>query len=149
MKKNEKYPEKLTGIMQENPFRVPDGYFDNFYARLETRLNATEVSPAAKKEVHIYHYLKPALAIAASLVAVILMLFSPLGSMRLKNLAHSNQISITSMDDFYNTMVSNLDENSFYALLSEPEKKDKLSDDDIASLVNTTFSDYEIFVVTK
>jgi len=149
MEKNEKYTEKLSEIDQHSPFRVPDDYFDNFYARLDSKLHGKEENRSVVKEYRLYHFLKPALAIAASISAIILMLYWPIGAIRQKNMANSDQTVVYSIEDVYFTMVSNLDENSFYALLSEPEKKEKLTMDEIASIVNSTFSDFEIYAETK
>ncbi len=146
MEANKKNPFRLPEINQENPFRVPDNYFDNFYARLETKLVAETVNHKTEKEFRIYHYLKPALAIAASLVLVFLVLNWPMNSGRQNKLAKSGQYEAISIDDVYYNMVSNLDENSFLAVLNEPDTKEKLSDDDIANYVNTNFSDYELYI---
>jgi len=147
MEKNEKYPHKLSKIGQENPFRVPDNYFDTFYARLETKLNSSDESRTAEKEFRIYHYLKPALSVAASLAAILLLLYWPIGVLKQKSFAGADQVY--SLDEVYYTMVSNLDEKSFYAVLSESETRNKLTEDEIASYVNTTISDYEIYFESK
>jgi hypothetical protein len=144
MEMSEKYPEKLSGISREYPFGVPESYFDNFYAKLEGNLNTAQPEPT--RVLHIYHYLKPVFAIAASIALIFLLLYWPIGTFGPRNAAKLAQSENVSFDDVYYSMVSALDENSFLAVLSEPEKKEKMSDDDIASYVNATFSDYEIYV---
>lgn len=145
MEENIKYPEKLSEIKPEVPFRVPDHYFDDFYSRLETRLAA---EPSAKKEIRIYHYLRPALTIAAALALIALMLFWPLKLFVPGNMAKSEKTNGDFFEEDYYSMVSNLDEKSFYTLLDEPVKNENLTADDLSNFVNTTLTDYDIYIET-
>ena len=64
-------PEMLSGVSKENPFTVPDGYFDRLHVMINERLKE-------KKENHFYRIVrlmnfKPRLALAsAGIVTVVL-----------------------------------------------------------------------------
>lgn len=58
---------KLEDIKKDNPFKVPDNYFDDFYSRLENKLEKEKV------KTHKIIYLKPLFAIAASIMLILLL----------------------------------------------------------------------------
>lgn len=54
---------------RDNPFRMPEGYFDGFEDRMMARI-AAQAQPAASKKVRIWTVLKPALTLAAMFALV-------------------------------------------------------------------------------
>ncbi len=56
------------GKGRDNPFRVPEGYFDSFPARLAERLQDEQPSPVAAKP-GIWQTIRPQLALAAAITA--------------------------------------------------------------------------------
>jgi len=67
--KHDDIPDNLPeGINRENPFRVPDGYFDRFPLKIAERITEENQS----KVIRFAPILKPAplLAIAATLIAI-------------------------------------------------------------------------------
>ena len=63
--------EKLEELNGRNPFRVPDGYFDNFTEKMMAKLPEREATVA--KKISIYDRVRPWLYLAASFVALILL----------------------------------------------------------------------------
>ena len=58
-----------TPETRENPFRMPEGYFDSFEDRLMARI-AAEEQPATSRKVRFWTVLKPALTLAAMFALV-------------------------------------------------------------------------------
>ncbi|QGY45436.1 hypothetical protein GM418_17680 [Maribellus comscasis] len=144
----ENTPE-LSKIKKENPFRVPENYFDDFSARLQMKIEAEKkVVPAPKKS--IIQLLKPAISLAASFALIFLLVYWPLKSFLPNKLAESNTIEIESYDNEnqYLTLLEGIDENSFYALLDEPTAKVEFSDDELINYINTNISEYDIYLGT-
>ncbi|MDR0698936.1 MAG: hypothetical protein LBG28_06940 [Tannerella sp.] len=68
MKINDKI-DKLKG--RSNPFRVPEGYFENFTGSMMSRLPNVSVKRA--KEISIYNRVKPWLYMAAAFAGLIIL----------------------------------------------------------------------------
>ena len=74
MKKSEKTGSKLTDIPKDNPWKVPDNYFDTFSVRLNDRIHETETIPFRKKIT----LLKPSFIAsyaAAVILAIVFLIF--------------------------------------------------------------------------
>lgn len=100
----------LSDIKKENNFKVPDGYFDNFYDNLQEKIK-TEEKPKQK-----VFYLNFMMKVAAVLL-VGLLLFSPVNN---NNTFHESTESIELSDndmlDFY---ASTLSEYEMFLLLTD------------------------------
>ena len=96
-----------------------------FHARLQVRLEA-EKRILPQKENKIIRFLKPAFGLAASFA-----LNFYFGLLAIKNfISHESKLlksfnleicTIAIDDNQYHTIVESIDENSFYALLDEPD----------------------------
>lgn len=145
----EKIAPELSKIKKENPFRVPENYFDDFSARLQVRLEA-EKSGVSKNQSRIIQFLKPALGLAAGFVLIIMLAYWPLTKFTANQQANNSIETETDFIDMvYATMVEGIDVNSFYALLDEPNGKVQFSDDDLAIYVNNNSSEYDIYSETN
>lgn len=144
----ENTPE-LSKIKKENPFRVPDNYFDDFSARLQLKLETEKKALAAPKN-RIIQYLKPAISLAASFALIFLLVYWPLKTFLSGEVADNNSAVIESYNDEtqYLTLLESIDENSFYVLLEEPKPTVEFSDDELINYISTNISDYELFVGT-
>lgn len=140
---------ELSKLKKENPFRTPDNYFDDFSARLQMKLEAEKkVAPVPKNR--IVQFLKPALSLAASFALIFLLVYWPMKSFLPNQVAENNGVEIESYDDEnqYLTLLEGIDEDSFYALLDEPNTTVEFSDDDLMDYINTNISEYEIYLGT-
>ncbi len=139
----EKISPELSKIKKENPFRVPDNYFDDFSARLQIRLEAEKMVVPIKQNRFI-QFLKPALGLAASFALIFMLVYWPLKSFMPDQVA-SSQIQDELSEDEFLSVVEGIDENSFFALLNEQDEGIKFSDEDLISYVGNNISDYEIY----
>jgi len=142
---------KLSEIKKAHPFRVPDNYFEDFSSRLHTRLE-TEKQALPKPKSRIIRLLKPAIGLAASFLLVFLLVFWPLKSFLPNYIAKNNSAIETTIteEDTYLSILEKIDENSFFALLSETsdEEIDDFNDEELMSYVSSNFSEYEIYLET-
>ncbi|MCH7656803.1 MAG: hypothetical protein IIB05_00565 [Bacteroidetes bacterium] len=56
--------QKFSWLKKENPFRVPDNYFDKLPEKIQVNIHAREKA-ASKPVTRIVNYVKPHLALAA------------------------------------------------------------------------------------
>ncbi|SHJ68255.1 hypothetical protein SAMN05444280_12627 [Tangfeifania diversioriginum] len=142
---------KLSEIKKEHPFRVPDNYFEDFSSRLHTRLE-TEKQALPNPKSRIIRLLKPAIGLAASFILVFLLVFWPLKSFLPSYMAKNNSAieTTTTEEDTYLSILEKIDENSFFALLSESsdEEINDFNDEELMSYVSSNFSEYEIYLET-
>jgi len=143
----EKIAPELSKIKKENPFRVPENYFEDFSARLQIKLEAEKVG-TKKNQSRIIQFLKPALGLAAGFALIFMLAYWPLKTLTPNQQANSSIIQTDENDVIFTSLVEWMDENSFYAMLDEPEVTVQLSDEDLANYVNTNSSEYEIYSET-
>ncbi len=140
----------LSEIKKENPFGVPDNYFDDFSARLQMKLEAEKKVVAAPKS-RIVQLLKPAIGLAASFALIFILVYWPIKSFLPSHLAKSNSVVTDQYDtdEQYITLLEGIDENSFFALLDAPANSVEFSDDELINYINTNISEYEICLGTE
>jgi hypothetical protein len=139
-----KIAPELSKIKKENPFRVPENYFEDFSARLQERLEA-EKAGVPKNQNRIIQFLKPALGLAASFTLIFMLAYWPLKTLT-PNKQASNIVTETDENEmFFASLVEGMDENSFYAMLDDNNGTVQFSDDDLANYVKTNSSEYEIY----
>jgi hypothetical protein len=139
-----KIAPELSKIKKENPFRVPENYFEDFSARLQERLEA-EKAGVPKNQNRIIQFLKPALGLAASFTLIFMLAYWPLKTLT-PNKQASNIVTETDESEmFFASLVEGMDENSFYAMLDDNNGTVQFSDDDLANYVKTNSSEYEIY----
>jgi hypothetical protein len=67
MKELDKIGPELSNFKKENPFRIPDGYFEHFSVRLSDKIHAEREISGRQKQVLV---LRPYLAAAVILIVV-------------------------------------------------------------------------------
>ncbi|HPE77148.1 MAG TPA: hypothetical protein PLC80_13730 [Draconibacterium sp.] len=147
MKELENIAPELSKIKKENPFRVPDNYFEDFSARLQMKLD-TEKVEAPKKQSKVIQILKPALTMAAGFALLFTLAYWPLKLITPGQQANNSNIEIDINEMLFANMVEGIDQNSFFALLDEPNNPAQLSDEDMAVIVNSNSSEYDIYSET-
>ncbi len=144
---------ELSKISKEQPFVVPPKYFDDFYARLHSRMEAEAGVPPLPGN-RLVRLLKPALAMAASFALIFLLGYWPLKSFLPDFLADKNATTDTSLEDeTFISLVDAIDEQSFFALLMDfPVEQNSvesgLNDEELMNYLSTQVSDYEIYLQT-
>jgi hypothetical protein len=154
MNKLKKIAPELSKLKKEQPFGVPDKYFDDFSARLHHRLEAEKQALPQPKNTFI-RYLKPALGLAASFALIFMLVYWPVKTFLPNYLAKTNTfIESTNEEDAFLTFIEKLDENSFFALLQESKSNEKtvngdFNDEELMSYLSSNVSDYEIYLQTE
>jgi hypothetical protein len=145
---------KSSNPLKEQPFSVPDKYFDDFYARLHVRLEREENILPEKKNRFV-RYLKPALGLAASFALIFMLVYWPVKSFLPGYLAETPARSESTIEDeTYYALIEKLDENSFFSLISESITNNStdaqgFNDEELLSYISSNISDYEIVLQTK
>lgn len=134
---------KLSKLKKENPFGTPEKYFDDFSARLKIKLEAeNKVVPTQQNK--IIRFLKPALGLAASFAIIFMLVNLPLKKFMSQKVVSSN-IETELSDIDYLSVIEGIDENSFFAMLTDTDNGIEFSDDDLISYVSNNISEYELF----
>jgi hypothetical protein len=144
MKEIEDIAPELSKIKKENPFKVPGNYFEDFNAQLQMKLDAEKME-VPKKQGKVIQFLKPAISIAAGFALLFTLAYWPLKLVTPGQQANNVAIEIDINEMLYANMVEGIDQNSFYALLDEPNSSAQLSDEDLAIIVNSNSSEYDIY----
>ncbi len=139
---------KLSGIKKENPFKVPNNYFEDFSARLKPTLESSDIK-ATKKQNAFIRILKPTLGLAASFALIFMLVYWPLSMFNNKYADNKDISETTTIDNNYYSLIAELDENSLYTLLEENTKEESFSDDELVAYLSTTLNDYDLFFESK
>lgn len=92
---------ELEKMKKQNPFVVPENYFNEFSEHLTQRINAEEEHKSVFRKVYVF--LKPAIGLAASLILIFLLVYSPLKKTpKISNSIHPNE-NITQSQTVFNT----------------------------------------------
>jgi len=134
---------KLTDINKENPFIVPDNYFDSFYVKLKNKIEKQEPKKLtfSISKSKITKFLKPVISIAAILLIVFIL------KLQTNQQSFDNQYyTEMSVDDIiYEEMISGMDIYSIYELMNEPYEEENFSEQ-IIDYLASNLSDYELLL---
>lgn len=134
---------ELSKLKKEKAFRTPENYFDDFAARMHTKIEL-EKQPAPEKKPRVIQLLKPILGLAASFAIIMMLVYVPLKTF-LEPEINGIAETVESEDaDFLNVM-EELDEQSFFAALDATETDEEFTDTELVAFVNANFTDYEIY----
>lgn len=107
---------KLNNIEKKNPFRVPDGYFEEFNKNIMERLPEKE---QVATKVSLWKMAEPWLYLAAMFVGGYLMIqvfMTATGNSPKDNVVADNKTATTEIEDWSNIQIS---EEEFYQYLEE------------------------------
>jgi len=140
---------ELSKLKKEVPFNTPKNYFDDFSARMQTRME-TERQAKPEQKTKIIQLLKPFIGLAASFALIFLLVYVPVKTFVNSEITDvaTNTGTINSDSELLN-IVERLDESSFFDLLEETETNNEFTSDELALYVDANFTDYEIFEITK
>ncbi len=142
-----KSPE-LSNMSKENPFRVPDRYFDDFSARLQNRIEA-ERNIVPNRPTRFIKFLKPALSLAASFALVALLVYGPIKIFTPHQSAdNQTEESNLSYMEYINALIEEGDDFSYYAQSEEQGNGSEISDEDIANYIPSHTSAFELYAET-
>ncbi|VAW22351.1 hypothetical protein MNBD_BACTEROID01-2841 [hydrothermal vent metagenome] len=141
-----KIAPKLSSVKKGNPYRVPDNYFEDFYARLEPKLHSGGTDKK-KRQTTLIRLLKPALGLAASITLIFLIVYWPLSRFDMPSVVQNNFGPVTNeKNEQYSILIDELDESSLFALLGNNLEDGNYSDDELIGYLSTSFDEYELFL---
>ena len=146
MSGNTSYQMREAG--KQLPFSVPKGYFDDFPARMQARLDQENHPSVTVTSLRWIDYLKPALGLAAAFAAVFLLVYWPAKMITNQDLL-SVQSQVTGYDESLINLVEQVDDNTFFSLLEGNNNNVKLDADEIETYIASNYSDYDIYLETQ
>lgn len=135
---------KLTEIRKENPFRVPPEYFDDFYTRLQLRI---EEETEVKKAGSVIRFLKPAISIAASIALIFMLVYWPLSRVgNIQTAEINSEYPGYNIENVIIGIMERMDDNSLLTVFEGEPEEDAFSDEELISYLSSNLSDYEIYM---
>ena len=138
--------QEFPGYKKENPFRVPDNYFDNLPKNIQANIYARE-NTVIKPVTRILNYLKPHLALAAAILGFALIGYT--GFRYFINKNSNSQIRNQEIAEYMDFYSNDFDNTLITDLLKEQEQQsveinDNLSEEIINYLLNENIDIYTI-----
>lgn len=143
MKELKNIAPELSKLKKENPYGTPKNYFDDFSARMHSRIEL-EKQPVQENKPRIIQLLKPVFGLAASFALIFMLVYVPLKTFISTDITKVAETTEYTDTEFLNVL-GDLDESSFFALLEEAETTDEFTDNELVEYVSSNFTDYEIF----
>lgn len=138
--------QKFSWLKKENPFKVPDNYFDKLPEKIQVNIHACEKA-ASKPVTRIVNYVKPHLALAAAILGFALIGYT--GFRYFINRNSESQISHQEIAEYMDFYSNDVDNTLIMELLEEQEQQpvetvDDLSEEIIDYLLNENIDIYTI-----
>ncbi len=146
---DENIENKFGNRKKDQPFKVPEGYFETFADRLMARIEEEE-QPDKKRS--LFFYLKPVLMMAASFAFVMLLVYVPIKkffpSTGIADVAQQKvkTDSVDASSVVPATLISYFSESQFMLAVTDMTElePDTLSNDDLAEFIADNYSDYDV-----
>ena len=130
--------DPLEGFPRELPFTVPEGYFDDFDARIDQRIK--QQSQGLKGKVKVFQILKPVLWLAAGFLLVFILVYYPMSKFLPQYLSANNQDEAE-----FPISIESLDDDDFYDMITEDLHAEALETDDILDYWAVELNDSESY----
>lgn len=147
MYKDDHIESEFMKRQKKNPFQTPEGYFDS----LDERIIAG-IKPIAKTKStsgKIIQLLKPAFGLAASLLLVGLLVYSPVKTLLLKNSVQPElvQSSPTDLPDNFSFDLTTIDDNTLANTIFTDETSSATTSnpDELLSYLSSNLNEVEIY----
>ena len=140
---------ELSKLKKEKVFGTPKNYFDDFSARMHTKIEH-EKQPEKEQKPRVFQLFKPALGLVASFALIAMLVYVPLKLFVKQDLPELAE-NIDYTDSDFKHLMASMDESTFFAILEEGEETENngFTDEDLQVYVNANFTDYEIFEFTE
>lgn len=130
-----------------NPFKTPDHYFESMEDRIMSEIK--QAAEPKNNSAKIIQLLKPVLGLAASLLVVGLLVYSPIKTLLLKNGAETEIVQSSSSDlfDNYSFTIGSIDDNTLAdVIFSDETSNDSLTNpDELLAYLSSGLNDVEIY----
>lgn len=132
-------------LPKDNPFEVPEGYFETLEDRIQAKITAETSLPTRKQKV--IQLVKPILGLAASFALVFLLVHYPISKFMPWYAAQqgSEQTDEFQMEEEYFTSASFTDGYALLQALNNSENNHEFETTEIITFLSTELNDYEIF----
>ncbi|MBK5203266.1 MAG: hypothetical protein JJE45_06065 [Prolixibacteraceae bacterium] len=150
--------DKNQNNLRENPFGVPEGYFDSFESRLEKRMKEDSLENKINSDINkkplggkIIKLIKPVMGIAAGLILVLLLVHYSLKNNSLVLVSEQPDSSVVMQyEEELMAKSADLDEKTFYDVLitREDSTVSILSIDDpekVITILSDELNDYDLY----
>ena len=121
--------QELFGVNKNNPFRVPDNYFDNLPEKIQVNIHARE-NAVSKPITRIIDYIKPHLALAAAILGFALIGYT--GFRYLINKNSDSQIRNREIAEYIDFYSNDVDNTLIMELLEEQKQQSIETDEDLS-----------------
>ena len=132
---------------KKNLFRTPDGYFDSIEDRIMEKITHSKNTKTTSNR--IVKFIKPAFALAASLLLVGLLVYSPVKTLLINDSAKSEvaQSSPTDLLDNDSFDLGSIDENTLATAIFTDETSDVSveNSDELLAYLSSGLNDIEIY----
>jgi capsular polysaccharide biosynthesis protein len=130
---------------RENPFDVPEGYFDEIEDRIEEKIRVEE-----NKNVHGNKFIlmvKPILGLAASFALAFLLIYYPVTKILPKFLTKQTdkKTDELKLNENFLSDYGYLDESTFFLALTSREDSANFASDEIIAFLSSELDDYEVY----
>jgi len=149
-KTDENIENQLGGLKKDQPFRVPENYFETFADRLMIRI-VEEEGGLQRKNRPLVIYLRPILMVAASILLVMLLVSVPtkrfISSDNDRLALHQAKVDPVSKVDFTATdLISYFSEGQFLLAVSDMKDLDSktLNSESLADYIASNYSEYDL-----
>ena len=141
-------PEFLKQL-KKNPFKTPDNYFETIEERVMQSIKQESKQKNKSNTGKVLLFLKPALAVAASLGIVFMLVYYPVSYFSQKEVAKVNVTDTITPDsmDAYSLSFSLVDENSLINTIINEDKAavEQINPDEVLAYLSSDMNDIEIY----
>jgi hypothetical protein len=135
--------------LKRNPFKTPDNYFDTIEDRVMQSIKQGSKQKNTRFTGRVIHFLKPALAVAASLGILFMLVYYPVNHLSQKEVAKVKVTDSITPDtmDAYSLSFSLVDENSLINTIITEEKAamEEINPDEVLAYLSSDMNDIEIY----
>ncbi|MGE5393681.1 MAG: hypothetical protein ACM3P1_03000 [Candidatus Saccharibacteria bacterium] len=149
MYEEENIEPEILKQLKKNPFKTPENYFESIEERVMQKVKQESKKNKASYEGKIILFLKPALAVAASLGILFLLVHYPVNYFSQNEIARAKVTDTVSKDtmDAYSLSFSLVDENSLINTIIDEDKavKEGINPDEVLAYLSSDMNDIEIY----
>lgn len=141
-------PEFLKQL-KKNPFKTPENYFDTIEERVMQSIKQENKKKHSGNTGKVLLFLRPALAVAASLGILFMLVYYPVTHLSQKEIAKVKVTDTITPDtmDAYALSFSLVDENSLINTIITEEKAalEEINPDEVLAYLSSDMNDIEIY----
>ncbi len=119
-----------------NPFRLPDGYFDQLPQQVMDKI---EMPDRQNKESVIIRYIKPIIGLAASFALIMGLVYVPMKILSPNNGSHNNNNSLN--EEYYIT--SEMDDHNIFEMLENAAPEETFNNQQLENVLICSVDEYE------